>query len=38
VLMYGLLSVLCTKKVEEDDVPGEKELGAINGYVDGEII
>nr|POE86753.1 protein nrt1/ ptr family 5.4 [Quercus suber] len=26
------------KKVEEDDVPGEKELGAINGYVDGEII
>ncbi|XP_030966403.1 protein NRT1/ PTR FAMILY 5.4-like [Quercus lobata] len=26
------------KKVEEDDVPGEKESGAINGYVDGEII
>ncbi|KAM3685856.1 hypothetical protein ACJW31_11G150500 [Castanea mollissima] len=26
------------KKVEEDDVPGEKEMGAINGYVDGEII
>ncbi|KAM4072643.1 hypothetical protein ACB094_11G153500 [Castanea mollissima] len=26
------------KKVEEDDVPGEKEMGAINGYVDGEKI
>lgn len=26
------------KKVEADDVPGEKESGAINGYVDGEII
>uniref|UniRef100_A0A7N2LCX3 Uncharacterized protein n=1 Tax=Quercus lobata TaxID=97700 RepID=A0A7N2LCX3_QUELO len=26
------------KKVEEDDVPGEKELGTINAYVDGEII
>ncbi|KAM4082152.1 hypothetical protein ACJW30_11G148900 [Castanea mollissima] len=26
------------KKVEDDDVPGEKESSAINGYVDGEII
>lgn len=26
------------KKIEEDDVPGEKESAAINGYVDGEII
>ncbi|KAM4072650.1 hypothetical protein ACB094_11G154100 [Castanea mollissima] len=26
------------KKVEDDDVPGEKESRAINGYVDGEII
>ncbi|KAK4592233.1 hypothetical protein RGQ29_016663 [Quercus rubra] len=26
------------KKVEEDDVPGEKESAAINGYMDGEII
>ena len=26
------------KKVEEDDVPEEKESGAINRYVDGEII
>ena len=26
------------KKVEEDDVPGEKESAAINGYIDGEII
>ncbi|KAM3733675.1 hypothetical protein ACB098_11G154600 [Castanea mollissima] len=26
------------KKIEDDDVPGEKESSAINGYVDGEII
>ena len=26
------------KRVEENEAPGEKELGTINAYVDGEII